>query len=51
VLLISGGVEIVKHFINRSRVEVLKELKSLELQVLTRRAAEQHAAVRLKTCT
>ena len=34
VILISGGVEIVKHFINRSRVEVLKELKSLELQVL-----------------
>jgi len=34
MLLISGGVELVKHFINRSRVEVLKELKSLELQVL-----------------
>jgi len=34
VLLISGGVELVKHFINRSRVEVLKELKTLELQVL-----------------
>ena len=34
VILISGGVEVVKHFINRSRVEILKELKSLELQVL-----------------
>jgi hypothetical protein len=34
VFLIYGGIEIVKHFINRSRVEVLKELKSLELHVL-----------------
>jgi hypothetical protein len=34
VILICGGIEIVKHFINRSRVEVLKELKSLELHVL-----------------
>ena len=34
VLLISAGVEIVKYFINRSRVEVLKEIKSLELHVL-----------------
>jgi hypothetical protein len=33
VLLISGGVEVVKHFVNRSRVELLKELKGLELQV------------------
>jgi hypothetical protein len=34
MILICGGIEIVKHFINRSRVEVLKELKGLELQVL-----------------
>jgi hypothetical protein len=34
VILISGGIELVKHFINRSRVEVLKELKGLELHVL-----------------
>jgi hypothetical protein len=33
VLLICAGVEVVKHFINRSRVELLKELKGLELQV------------------
>ena len=34
MLLISAGIEIVKYFINRSRVEVLKELKGLELQVM-----------------
>jgi purine-cytosine permease-like protein len=32
--LIGPAVEIVKYFINRSRVEVLKELKGLELQLL-----------------
>jgi hypothetical protein len=31
--LISAAVELVKYFINRSRVEVLKEVKGLELQV------------------
>jgi hypothetical protein len=35
VIFIYGGLEIVKHFINRSRVEILTELKSLELEVLT----------------
>jgi len=35
MILICGGIEIVKHFINRSRVEILTELKSLELQILT----------------
>jgi hypothetical protein len=35
VVLIGGGVELIKHFINRSRVEVLKELKGLELQILS----------------
>jgi hypothetical protein len=34
VFFVYGGIEIVKHFINRSRVEVLKELKSLQLHVL-----------------
>jgi len=34
MLLISAGIEIIKYFINRSRVEVLKELKGLELQVM-----------------
>jgi hypothetical protein len=33
MILIYGGLEIVKHFINRSRVEILKELKGLQLQV------------------
>lgn len=33
VLFIAGGVEIVKHFINRSRIELLREMKGLESQV------------------
>jgi hypothetical protein len=33
-VLIGAAVELVKYFINRSRVEVLKELKGLELQLL-----------------
>lgn len=28
-----GGVEVVKHYINASRVDLLKELKELQLQV------------------
>lgn len=32
--LIGAAVEMVKYFINRSRVELLKELKGLELQLL-----------------
>ncbi len=32
--LIGAAVEMVKYFINRSRVEVLKEVKGLELQLL-----------------
>ncbi len=32
-LLIAGAVELIKHFINRSRVEVLKELKAMQMQV------------------
>ena len=33
-VLFYGAIELVKHFINRSRVEILKELKQLELRVL-----------------
>src|SRR4051812_32156907 len=33
LVVICGGLEIIKHFINRIRVEILKELKGLELQV------------------
>jgi len=32
--LIGAAVEMVKYFINRSRVEVLKEVKGLELRLL-----------------
>ena len=31
-LLFGGGIELIKHFINRSRVEVLKELKAMQMQ-------------------
>ncbi|HWB10079.1 MAG TPA: hypothetical protein VG826_12680 [Pirellulales bacterium] len=34
MVLVSGALEIVKHFINRGRVEILKEVKQLELRVL-----------------
>ena len=32
--LIVGAVEVLKHFINRTRVELLKEVKQVQLQVL-----------------
>ena len=32
--LICGAVELLKHFINRSRVDLLTEIKQLQLQVL-----------------
>jgi hypothetical protein len=32
--MIGAAVELVKYFINRSRVEVLKEVKGIELQLL-----------------
>jgi hypothetical protein len=34
LVLIGGAVELLKHFMNRSRVELLKEIKQLELHVL-----------------
>ncbi len=40
-LLISGATELLKHFINRTRVELLKEVKQVQLQIL-----EVHEAVR-----
>jgi hypothetical protein len=39
--LIYPSVELLKHFINRSRVEVLKEVKQLQLQVLEIQASLQ----------
>ena len=33
-VLIYGAVELLKHFINRSRVELLKEVKQVQVQVL-----------------
>ena len=37
--LIFGAVELLKHFINRSRVDLLKEIKQVQLQVLELQAA------------
>jgi len=37
--LIYPSVELLKHFINRSRVELLKEVKQLQLQVLELQAS------------
>lgn len=39
LLLITGAVEILKHAVNRSRVEMLKEIKQVQLQVLELRAS------------
>jgi len=33
-MLIGGAVELLKYFVNRSRVELLKEIKQVQLQVL-----------------
>jgi hypothetical protein len=40
-MLIFGAVELIKYFINRSRLELLKETKQVQLQVL-----ELHELVR-----
>lgn len=34
VMLISAAVELLKYFLNRTRVELLKEIKGLEVQLL-----------------
>ena len=39
LLLISGAVEVLKHAVNRSRVEMLKEIKQVQLQVLELQAS------------
>jgi len=36
-----GAVEVIKHFINRSRVELLREIKQVQLQVLEMQAQLQ----------
>jgi len=33
-LIVFGAVEVLKYFISRSRVEILKEIKQVQLQVL-----------------
>ena len=37
--LLYGAVELLKHFMNRYRVDLLKEIKKVELQVLELREA------------
>jgi len=39
VLLLYAFVDVLKHFINRSRVEILKEVKQVQLQVLELQAS------------
>src|ERR1017187_7547773 len=39
LLLITGAVEILKHAVNRSRVEMLKEIKQVQLQMLEMQAS------------
>lgn len=39
MLLICGAVMVLKNMVNRSRVEILKEVKQLQLQMLELRAA------------
>jgi multidrug transporter EmrE-like cation transporter len=41
VLLLYALVDVLKHFINRSRVEILKEVKQVQLQVLELQASLQ----------
>ena len=40
LLLIAGAVALLRYFINRRRVELLKEMKGLEVQLLE--IKEQH---------
>lgn len=37
--LLFGAIELIKHFINRSRVEMLREIKKVELEVIELREA------------
>lgn len=43
-LLISAAVELLKYFISRSRVEMLRAIKSLEVEVLELKAQVQQSA-------
>ena len=44
--MIFGAVELLKHFINRARVELLKETKQVQLQVLELREFMRVSATR-----
>jgi hypothetical protein len=44
--LLVGATELLKHFINRSRVELLKEIKQVQLQVLEVQKQVQDLAAR-----
>jgi hypothetical protein len=44
IWLLYGAVELLKHFMNRYRVELLKEIKHVELQVRELRDAITHGA-------
>jgi hypothetical protein len=46
LLLVTGAVEILKHAVNRSRVEILKEVKQVQLQVLELQASLQKSGER-----
>ncbi len=39
LLTLVGAVEILKHFVNRSRVEMLKEIRQVQLQILELQAS------------
>ena len=39
IFFIWGGVEIVKHYINSARVDILKEIKQIQVQVFELQAA------------
>ncbi len=43
LLVIGGSVELLKYFINRNRVEILKEIKQVQLQVLELQASLRKA--------
>jgi hypothetical protein len=43
--LIAGAVELLKHFINRARVDLLKEIKQVQLQVLEVQASVRKPAL------
>jgi len=46
LLLVTGAVEILKHAVNSSRVEMLKEVKQVQLQMLEMQASLQKSGER-----